>query len=155
MAEKPRGSLVERLGAWLKSARPTLTWIYCSAILLPMAFALVAALIISFRARSGTESLPFFAVFYLALMITLAAVPRSILPIIAIWLIIARLKPAWDARLWVRYLGLMALMLVAVSMHVLVDTREFNLPWLFIGWLSLALPRIAFPMLRGGLGGPA
>jgi len=28
-------------------------------------------------------------------------------------------------------------------------------PWLFSGWLSIALPRMAFPMLREGLGKPA
>jgi hypothetical protein len=154
MAETSQRTFLDKTADWLKASRPTLTWIYCSAILFPMAFAVVAALFLV-RHRSGTESIPFFGVFYLTLMVTLASVPRSILPILLIWLAIARFRPAWDARRLVRYAGLFLLMLAAVSLHAFAYGREFNLPWLGIGWLSLALPRLAFPMLRGGLGAPA
>jgi hypothetical protein len=155
MAGTPQRTLLEKTADWLKASRPTVTWIYCSAILFPMAFALVAALFLVFRHRSGTGSMSFFGVFYLTLMITLASVPRSILPILLIWLAIARFRPAWDASLPVRFAGLFLLMLAAVSLHAVAYGREFNLPWLFIGWLSLVLPRLAFPMLREGLGAPA
>jgi hypothetical protein len=155
MTGKSQRTFTESLGGWLAANRPTITWVYCSAILFPMAFAAVAALFLTVRHRTGTESLSFFAVFYLTLMVTLASVPRSILPILMVWLAIARFKPAWDARRPIRYAGLSMLMLAAVSAHSLAYGREFNLPWLLIGWLSLALPRLAFPMLREGLRGPA
>jgi hypothetical protein len=155
MTGKSERNLNRGLGGWLTANRPTLTWIYCSAILFPMVFALVAALFLTIRDRSGTESLSFFAVFSLTLLITLASVPRSILPILLIWLAVARFKPAWDARRPIRYAGLFLLMLAAIAIHSLIYSRGFNLPWLFMGWLSLALPRLAFRMLREGLGGPA
>jgi hypothetical protein len=157
MAGSAGGTFFGKLGGWLQSSRPTVTWIYSSAILFPMVFALVAALFLTFRNGDATAPVPqrFFAVFYLALMVTLASVPRSILPILLIWLAVARFKPAWDGRRAVRYGGLFLLMLLAVSFHALAYGHGFNLPWLFIGWLSLALPRLAFPMLRDGLGGPA
>jgi hypothetical protein len=90
--------------------------------------------------------------FYLALMVTLAAVPRSILPILLVWLTVARFKPAWDDNRMVRYAGLFLLMAVTVSIHAWVYGHGFNVPWLISGWLSVALPRLAFPMLREGLG---
>ena len=151
MADKAGGAFFTRLGEWMKSSRPTVTWIYCSAILFPMAFALAAAAILRYRqAEAGT--LGFFALFYLALMVTLAAVPRSILPILLIWLTVARFKPAWDDNRMVRYAGLFLLMAVTVSVHAWVYGHGFNVPWLISGWLSVALPRLAFPMLREGLG---
>jgi len=157
MADKAGGSFFERLGGWMKSSRPTVTWIYCSAILFPMAFALVAALILRYReaGQAPTSSLGFFTLFYLSLMVTLASVPRSIIPILLIWLAVARFKPAWDERRWIRYGGLFLLMFLAVSAHALAYRNGFNVPWLFSGWLSIALPRMAFPMLREGLGRPA
>lgn len=155
MAGTSQRTFLDKAAEWLNVTRPTLTWIYCSAILFPMAFALVAATVLVLRHRSGTGSMPFFGVFYLTLMVTLASVPRSILPILLIWLAIARFRPAWDARMPIRYAGLFLLMLAAVSLHAFAYGRAFNLPWLGIGWLSLALPRLAFPRLRGGLGSPA
>lgn len=157
MAGDAGGSFFDRLGAWLKASRPTVTWIYCSAILFPMAFALAAALFLTFRHAGGAGPgvQRFLALFYLALMVTLASVPRSILPILLAWLVIARFRPAWDARRPIRFAGLFALMALAVAAHSLAYGREFNVPWLFIGWLSLSLPRLAFPFLREGLGGPA
>jgi len=143
-----------RLGGWLKSSRPTVTWIYCSAILFPMAFALVAALILRFRG-AGHGDLGFFTLFYLSLMVTLASVPRSIIPILLVWLAVARFKPDWDESRGIRYGGLFLLMFLAVSAHALAYRNGFNVPWLFSGWLSIALPRMAFPMLREGLGKPA
>lgn len=156
MADKAGGAFFTRLGGWLKSSRPTVTWIYCSAILFPMAFALVAALILRYRHPGSAEgSLSFFTLFYLALMVTLASVPRSIIPILLIWLAVARFKPAWDQHRGIRYVGLFLLMLLAVSAHALAYGNGFNVPWLFSGWLSVALPRMAFPILREGLGKPA
>jgi hypothetical protein len=155
MAGKSERNLNKGLGGWLTANRPILTWIYCSAILFPMLFAMVATLFLTLRHRSGTASLSFFDVFYLTLIVTLASVPRSILPILLIWLAVARFKPAWDARRPIRYGGLLLLMLAAVTIHSLIYGRDFNLPWLFMGWLSLALPRLAFRMLREGLGSPA
>jgi hypothetical protein len=144
------------MGGWLQSSRPTVTWIYCSAILFPMAFALVAAAVLRYRqAEAAQASMSFFALFYLALMVTLASVPRSIIPILVIWLAVARFRPEWDERRWIRYGGLFLLMFLAVSAHALAYGRGFNVPWLFSGWLSVALPRMAFPMLREGLGKPA
>lgn len=155
MAEKAGGIFFDKLGAWLRASRPAITWIYASAILFPMAFALVAALVLIFRHQDGAVGRGFFAVFYLALMVTLASVPRSILPILMIWLAIARFKPAWDAHRLARYGGLFVMMFLAVLAHTFAYGRDFNVPWLFIGWLCLALPRLAFPMLREGLGEPA
>lgn len=157
MADNAGGTFFGRLGAWLKASRPTVTWIYCSAILFPMAFALVAALVLAFRhaGGEGPGAQRFFALFYFALMVTLASVPRSIAPILLIWLAVARFKPAWDARPAIRYGGLFLLMLLAVSAQAWAYGRGFNFIWLGIGWLSLALPRLAFPRLREGLGGPA
>jgi hypothetical protein len=154
MAGERGGAFFGRLGDWLKSSRPTVTWIYSSAILFPMAFALVAALFLTFR-HGGTGAKGFFPLFYLALMVTLASVPRSILPILVIWLAITRFKPAWDDRRAIRYGGLFLLMALAVSAQTLAYGHGFNVPWLFIGWLSLSLPRLAFPILREGLGSPA
>lgn len=156
MADDAGGTFFARLGGWLKSSRPTVTWIYCSAILFPMAFAFVAALILRYRqAEAGGGSLSFFALFYLSLLTTLASVPRSIIPILLVWLAVARFKPAWDDNRWIRYGGLFLLMFLVVSAHALAYGKGFNVPWLFSGWLAVALPRMAFPMLREGLGNPA
>lgn len=151
------GGIVERVGERLRAGRPILTWIYTSAILFPIVFAFVAAAILTLRGDGGGGAgmERFFALFYLALMVTLASVPRSILPILLIWLALARFRPAWDAHRGFRYGGLFLLMLAAVLVHSLAYARAFNLPWLLLGWLSLSLPRLALPMLRGGLGRPA
>ena len=143
----------QTLTDWLRETRRPVTWIYCSSILFPMVFALLAAIILTFRA-SGTESLihRFFAIFYLSLMITLASVPQSTLPILLLWLLFARFRPAFDANQVTRYLGLLLLMLVAVFAHAKIYGQSFNFLWLAIGWLSLALPRLALPLLREGLG---
>ncbi len=145
--------MLQTLTDWLRDTRRPVTWIYCSAILFPMGFALVAAIILTFRTPGG-ESLPhhFFALFYLSLMITLASVPRSVLPILLLWLLFVRFRPAFDSNRATRYLGLLLLMLVAVFAHAKVYGQGVNFLWLAIGWLSLSLPRLALPLLRDGLG---
>ena len=151
------GTFLDKLGGRLRAIRPTVTWIYCSAILFPMAFALVAAAVLTVRHPGASESAVrhFFALFYLSLMVLLASVPRSIAPILVIWLALARLRPAWDERPAVRYPGLLVLMGLAVLINTAAQGRGFSLPWALIGWLSLSLPRLAFPSLRPGLGRPA
>jgi hypothetical protein len=153
MAGRRAGSIFESLGGWFKSSRPIWTWIYSSAILFPLLFAFVAALVLVSR-RTGESDLlhRFFAFFYLILMVMLASVPRSILPALVVWLALARIRPAWDERRLIRYAGLFFLMALAVSAHALIYGKGLNLPWMLVGWLSLALPREAFPGLRGGLG---
>lgn len=147
-------TFLDTLGGRLRAVRPTVTWIYCSAILFPMAFALVAAAVLTFRHPSASESVVrhFFALFYLSLMVILASVPRSIVPILVIWLALARFRPAWDANRAIRYLGLLALMGLAVFVNAAALHRGFSVLWVLIGWLCLALPRMAFPFLREGLG---
>lgn len=143
------------LSDWLRDTRRPVTWIYCSSILFPMAFALVAALFLTFRIHSDAPLLHrFFAIFYLALMITLASVPRSILPILLIWLAFVRFRPSFDANRVTRYLGFLLLMIIAGYAQSKANDRGFNFQWLAIGWLSLSLPRLALPMLRDGLGEP-
>lgn len=148
--------MLETLSEWLRAGRRNFTWIYCSSILFPLAFAFVAAAVLTARHGSAEPLVErFFAIFYLALMITLASVPRSILPILLLWLILIRFRPSFDANKAVRYLGFLLMMLVAVYTHSKAYGREFNWQWLAIGWLSLALPRLALPSLRGGLREPA
>ena len=144
--------MLDAISNWLRATRRTFTWIYCSAILFPMAFAFVAAVILALRQHGGDAVFHrFFAIFYLALMLTLASVPRSILPILFLWLVVARFRPEFDRNRAKRYLGLLFLMLVAVFAHSKIYGDSFNFLWLGIGWLSLALPRAALPMLRGSL----
>lgn len=147
-----RETFIERVGGRLQRTRPSITWVYCSAILFPFVFAFVAAVVLTAR-HAGTDPLVhrFFTIFYLALMITLASVPRSILPILLLWLVLIRFRPTFDANKVVRYLGFLLMMMVAVYTHSKAYGREFNWQWLAIGWLSLSLPRLALPSLRGGL----
>lgn len=147
-----RETFIERVGGWLRRSRPSITWLYCSAILFPLVFAFVAAVVLTAR-NAGTDPIAhrFFTIFYLALMITLASVPRSILPILLLWLLLIRFRPSFDALKAVRYLGFLVMMMVAVYTHSKAYGREFNWQWLAIGWLSLSLPRLALPSLRSGL----
>jgi hypothetical protein len=143
---------METVSEWLRASRRSITWLYCSAILCPLVFAFVAAVVLTAR-HAGTDPLAhrFFTIFYLALMITLASVPRSILPILLLWMVLIRFRPSFDANKVVRYLGFLLLMMVTVYTHSKAYGREFNWQWLAIGWLSLSLPRIALHSLRGGL----
>jgi hypothetical protein len=117
-----------------------------------LVFALVAAVALTAR-NGGTGPLVerFFSIFYLALMITLASIPRSILPILLLWLVLIRFRPSFDANKTVRYLGFLLLMLATVYAQSKAYGRDFNWQWLAIGWLSLSLPRLALPSLRRGL----
>ncbi len=138
---------------WLARSRRPITWIYCSAVLFPLAFALVAAVIMTARrhADSGTAFNGGFASFYLILMILLAAVPRSVLPAVLIWLVLIRFRPALDANPWNRYPGLVAILAAALYLHAKVYDRPFNFIWLGIAALAVILPRLALPSLRNGL----
>ena len=138
----------------LERIRKPVTWIYCSGILFPLAFAIVAAIVTTARHQThGQESLVngFFAAFYLILMALLASVPRSILPALMIWLLIALYRPAYDAGKITRYLGLAALLAIALFAHSRIYGRPFNFLWFSIAYLALALPRVALPSLRNGL----
>jgi hypothetical protein len=149
-------SKLSALSDWMARTRKPITWIYCSAVLFPLAFSLVATLVITAR-QHGTGSgaaLPgFFTSFYLVLMILLAAVPRSVLPAVLLWLVLIRFKPAWDANLLTRYLGLVAILAVALFSHAKVYDRPFNFIWLGVAVLAVILPRLALPSLRPGLRG--
>ena len=138
----------------LERIRKPVTWVYCSGILFPLAFAIVAAIVTTARHHThGQGSLVngFFAAFYLILMALLASVPRSILPALMIWLLIALYRPAYDAGKITRYLGLAVLLAIALFAHSRIYGRPFNFLWFSIAYLALALPRVALPSLRNGL----
>jgi hypothetical protein len=144
------------LSDWLAKSRKPITWLYCSAVLFPLIFSLAATVIISARhsgpaAHSGWQG--FFTSFYLVLMIMLAAVPRSVLPAVLLWLVIIRFKPVWDANPVTRYLGLIAILAAALFSHAKVYDRPFNFIWLGVAALAVILPRLALPSLRPGLRG--
>lgn len=148
--------MLDAFSEWLRAGRRNFTWIYCSSLLFPLAFALVAAAVLAARGAPGGPVVErFFAIFYLALMVTLASIPRSVLPILLVWLVLIRFRPGIDANRTARYLGLLAMMLAAVYVQSKLMGRGFNWQWLAIGWLCLALPRLALPSLRGGLREPA
>lgn len=138
----------------LERIRKPVTWVYCSGILFPLAFAIVAAIVMTARNQAhGQGSLMngFFAAFYLILMTLLASVPRSILPALMIWMLIAIYRPAYDANKISRYLGLAVLLAIALFAHSRIYGRPFNFLWFAIAYLAMALPRLALPSLRNGL----
>ncbi|MDB5051552.1 MAG: hypothetical protein JWO30_4623 [Fibrobacteres bacterium] len=141
------------LSDWLARTRKPVTWIYCSAVLFPLAFALVATLVTTARTThaSGSVFSGIVTSFYLILMVMLATVPRSVLPALLIWLLIARFRPGLDDNWITRYLGLVALLAIALYSHAKVYDRPFNFIWLSIATLAVVLPRLALPSLRDGL----
>lgn len=144
------------LSEWLAKSRKPITWIYCSAVLFPLAFSLVATIVITARhsgPATGSAWQGFFTSFYLVLMIMLAAVPRSVLPAVLLWLVLIRFKPDWDANPVTRYLGLLAILAAALFSHAKVYDRPFNFIWLGVAALAIILPRLALPSLRQGLRG--
>lgn len=143
---------IAAISGWFDKSRKPITWIYCSAILFPLAFALVAALVMTARNHGGGASMPgFFQSFYLILMVLLAAVPRSVLPAVLIWLVLIRFRPALDASPLTRYPGLLVILAAALFSHAKVYDRPFNFIWLSIAALAVMLPRLALPSLRNGL----
>ncbi|MDQ3001916.1 MAG: hypothetical protein M3Y08_11735 [Fibrobacterota bacterium] len=144
----------DRVAEWLARSRKIFTWIYCSAILFPLAFSLVATVVITVKGishGSGPAWNGFFASFYLVLMIMLAAVPRSVLPALLFWLLFAKLWPDLDNNKISRYVGLFLLVGVALFSHSKAFETSFNYVWLWIAYLAVILPRLALPSLRGGL----
>jgi hypothetical protein len=139
---------------WMARIRKPITWIYCSAILFPLAFAVVAALFLAVRHQSDASGAilnGMLASFYVILMSLLAAAPRSVMPALLIWLLIAGFRPALDENKATRYLGLFLLIGIALCSHSKVYAQPFNFIWLSIAYLALVLPRLALPSLRGGL----
>ncbi|MEO7780036.1 MAG: hypothetical protein ABIY63_21100 [Fibrobacteria bacterium] len=149
-------SKISAISEWMAKTRKPITWIYCSAVLFPLIFSVVATVILTVR-HSGPASHSgwhgFFTSFYLVLMIMLAAVPRSVLPAVLLWLVIIRFKPVWDANPVSRYLGLIAILAAALFSHAKVYDRPFNFIWLGVAALAVILPRLALPSLRPGLRG--
>ncbi|MEO6098449.1 MAG: hypothetical protein ABIW76_23380 [Fibrobacteria bacterium] len=138
----------------LDRIRKPVTWIYCSGILFPLAFAIVAAIVMTAGNQihgQGSIMDGFFAAFYLILMALLASVPRSILPALMIWMLITIYRPAYDANKTTRYLGLAVLLAIALFAHSKIYGRPFNFLWFSIAYLAVALPRLALPSLRTGL----
>ena len=147
-------SIVANISGGFDRIRKPLTWIYCSAILFPLGFAALAAFFMTFRNRAHIEGSLVqgaFASFYLVLMAMLASVPRSILPTLMIWILIAKYRPLYDENKITRYLGLALLLAVALFAHSRIYDRPFNFLWLSIAFLAVSLPRMAFPSLRNGL----
>jgi hypothetical protein len=148
---------IEKLNAGMARIRKPVTWIYCSGILFPLAFAVVAAIIMTLRnhhGQSGSLADGFFAAFYLILMGMLASVPRSILPALLIWLLVARFRPVYDENKVTRYVGLASLLAVALFAHSKIYDRPFNPIWFAIAFIAVALPRLALPSLRDTLVAP-
>ncbi|GEM_PF-3850714 len=146
--------LIGDMRGWMNAIRKPVTWIYCSAILFPLAFALVASVVIVLRNHAhaaGNLVNGYFAAFYLTLMAMLATVPRSILPALLVWLLIAGFRPVYDENKTTRYLGLGLLVGIALFAHSKVYDRPFNFLWLAIAYLAVVLPRLAIPSLRNGL----
>lgn len=130
-------------------------WIYCSGILLPLAFSVIAALIrVARYGRSGDASSFLHeaaATFYMILMVIIASVPRFVLPVLAIWLLAARIRPDFDENRFIRYAGLLLLVAGTVALHSLVYGVPFSPIWLAIAYLAAILPRLAIPSLKNGL----
>lgn len=148
------GGIVTNISGGFDRIRKPLTWVYCSAILFPLGFAVVAAFFMTIRNRAhvdGSLVQGAFASFYLVLMAMLASVPRSILPALLIWILIANYRPLYDENKITRYLGLAALLIAALFAHARIYDRPFNFLWLSIAFMAVALPRLAFPSLRHGL----
>lgn len=147
-------TIVANLSVGFDRIRKPLTWVYCSAILFPLGFAVLAAFFMTFRNRANIEGSLVqgdFASFYLVLMAMLASVPRSILPALMIWILIARYRPLYDENKITRYVGLALLLAVALFAHSRIYDRPFNFLWLSVAFLAVSLPRMAFPSLRNGL----
>jgi hypothetical protein len=146
--------IVANIAGGFDRIRKPLTWVYCSAILFPLGFAMLAAFFMTFRNRTqinGSLVQGAFSSFYLVLMAMLASVPRSILPALMIWILIAKYRPLYDENKITRYLGLAVLLAAALFAHSRIYDRPFNFLWLSIAFLAVALPRMAFPSLRNGL----
>lgn len=146
--------IVTNLAGGFDRIRKPLTWVYCSAILFPLGFAVMAAFFMTLRNGphiGGSVVQGAFASFYLVLMAMLASVPRSILPAVMIWILIAKYRPLYDENKITRYLGLAALLAAALFAHSRIYDRPFNFLWLSIAFMAVALPRMAFPSLRNGL----
>ncbi len=147
-------TIVANISGGFDRIRKPLTWVYCSAILFPLGFAVLAAFFMTFRNRDhidGSIVQGAFASFYLVLMAMLASVPRSILPALLIWILIARFRPLYDENKITRYLGLAVLLAAALFAHSRIYDRPFNFLWLTIAFMAVVLPRLAFPSLRRGL----
>jgi hypothetical protein len=147
-------SIVTNISGGFDRIRKPLTWVYCSAILFPLGFAVIAAFFMTLRNRAheaGSLVQGAFTSFYLVLMAMLASVPRSILPALMIWILIAKYRPLYDENKITRYLGLAVLLAAALFAHSRIYDRPFNFLWLSIAFLAVALPRLAFPSLRSGL----
>jgi ABC-type phosphate transport system permease subunit len=147
-------TIVANISGGFDRIRKPLTWIYCSAILFPLGFAVVAAFFTTFRNRAhidGSIVQGAFTSFYLVLMAMLASVPRSILPALMIWILIAKYRPLYDENKVIRYLGLAVLLAAALFAHSRIYDRPFNFLWLTIAFMAVVLPRLAFPSLRSGL----
>lgn len=136
-----------------------MVWIYCSAILLPLVFSLMAAVIRVARFGRGGDAASVLheiaATFYMILMAIIASVPRLVLPALAIWLLTSRFRPDFDENKLIRYAGLLVLVAGAVFLHSMVYRVPFNLIWLAIAYLATILPRLAIPSLKNGLHTPA
>ncbi|HKP94861.1 MAG TPA: hypothetical protein VJ385_03790 [Fibrobacteria bacterium] len=142
---------------WLDRTRKPINWIYCSAVLFPLAFAIVASLITTARNHtqvSGSLLDGLFASFFVILMAVLSSVLLTVLPTLLIWLIVIQVKPDLDENKLTRYLGLVALLAIALFSHSRVNDRPFNPAWLGIATLAVVLPRLALPSLRDGLRKP-
>lgn len=147
-------TIVATISGGLDRIRKPFIWIYCSAILFPLGFAVLAAFFMTFRNRShidGSLVQGAFSSFYLILMAMLASVPRSILPALMIWILIARFRPGYDENKVTRYLGLGLLLAAALFAHSRIYDRPFNFLWFSIAFLAVSIPRMAFPSLRNGL----
>jgi hypothetical protein len=155
--DKPASGAFAAFSEWMGKIRKPVNWIYCSAVLFPLAFALVASVILTLRGHaqlSGHVWNGFFAYFYTILMVMLASALITVLPTLLIWLFIIRFKPSLDENKVTRYLGLLALLVIALFSHSQANERPFSLTWLAIVALSVILPRLALPSLRNGLHQP-
>jgi hypothetical protein len=156
MDKQPFGALaaVSTFSEWMRRIRKPINWIYCSAVLFPLAFALVASVILALRGHANTSGHLWnglFAYFYAILMVMLASAVLTVLPTLLIWLFIIRFRPSLDENKAARYLGLLALLSIALFSHSQVNARPFSLTWLAILALAVMLPRLALPSLRDGL----
>jgi hypothetical protein len=143
-----------RFSGGLARIRKHILWIYCSAILFPLAFAGIAAVFLTVRNRAHLDlgfAKGMFAAFYLILMSLLASVPRSVLPALILWMLIAHFRPGYDREKPARYLGLAALLAAALFVHAKIYAQSFNFLWMTIAYMAVALPRLALPSLRDGL----
>jgi hypothetical protein len=155
--ENPASGALAAFSEWMRRIRKPINWIYCSAVLFPLAFAVVASVILTLRGHAhATGHLwnGLFAYFYAVLMVMLASAVLTVLPTLLIWLFIIRFKPSLDENKLTRYSGLLALIAVAVFSHSQANARPFSVAWLAIIAVAVMLPRLALPSLRDGLNRP-